>query len=182
MLFINSHNSPIADVILYHITRLPELAMIVFVVFLGLFHEKRVFLAVVVAMSLCGLSILLFKLFLFSDFNRPFQWLNSNKIPFHAVDGIRLHSNGSFPSGHTMSAFCSLALVAFISNRGIIQIFLFLLACASAFSRVYAAQHYLMDVYAGAIIGFTYAFFFYTVFQNKFTTLYWKKPLIQLKK
>ncbi len=179
---VNSLNSPAADIIFYHITRLPELAMIVFVFILSIFYERRIFLATVIAMSLCGLSILLFKHILFSDFNRPSMWLNSNHINFHRVAGIRLHTNGSFPSGHTIAAFCSLALVGFISRNGFLQFLLFILACASAYSRVYASQHYLMDVYAGALIGYFYAYFFFTLFENRFKTPVWQKPLIRFRK
>jgi len=181
LLAINGFNSPAADTLMYHITRLPELAMIVFVVVLSMFFERRIFLATVIAMSVCGLSILLFKHVLFSEYTRPFQWLDANHIRFHAVGGIRLHSNGSFPSGHTMSAFCALALAGFISKRASVQLLLFILACASAYSRVYVAQHFLMDVYAGGLIGYTTAFFFYTFFQNRFTTPYWQRSIIRRK-
>ncbi|MBL7836874.1 MAG: phosphatase PAP2 family protein [Bacteroidetes bacterium] len=179
MLFINSHHTPWLDTVMYHITRLPELAFIVFVFILGLFAERRQFLAIVVAMSLSGLSILLFKNVLFPDFDRPFQWLNANQVNFHHVPGIRLHSNGSFPSGHTIAAFCSLALVGFVSKKGWLQALLFIVACSAAYSRVYAAQHYLMDVYAGALIGFFYAFLFTWLFEKWFTTPVWLKPLIK---
>lgn len=181
LMAINGFNSPAGDAMMYHITRLPELAMIVFVIVLSLFFERRTFLAAVLAMSVCGLSILLFKHVLFSEYTRPFQWLDANHIRFHAVSGIRLHANGSFPSGHTMSAFCALALAGFISKRGSVQLLLFILACASAYSRVYVAQHFLMDVYAGGLIGYTLAFFFYTLFQNRFTTPYWQSSFIRRK-
>jgi membrane-associated phospholipid phosphatase len=181
LMVINGFYSPAGDMLMYHITRLPELAMIVFVVVLSLFFERRVFLATVIAMSVCGLSILLFKHVLFSDYTRPFQWLDANHIRFHAVSGIRLHANGSFPSGHTMSAFCALALAGFISKRGSVQFLLFLLACASAYSRVYVAQHFLMDVYAGGLIGYSFAFFFYNLFQSRFTTPYWQQSFIRRK-
>ncbi len=181
LMFINSHHSPDLDLILYHITRLPEVSMIVFVVFLSAFYERRIFLAVVVSMSLCGILILLSKNILFPDHLRPFQWLNSNKIPFHHVEGIRLHSNGSFPSGHSMAAFCSLALAGFISRSGIVQFLLFLLACVSAYSRVYVAQHYLQDIYTGALIGFFLAWILFTCFQVWFKTPYWQRSFLKRK-
>lgn len=179
MLFINSHNSSFLDLILYHVTRLPELAFIVFVVILGLFAEKRRLLAIVVAMSVCGLSIVLFKHFIFPSMDRPFHWLNGNNIQFHKVPGIHLHSNGSFPSGHTMAAFCSLALVGFVSGKAWVQFLLFIVACLAAYSRVYAAQHYLMDVYAGAIIGYLFALLFFVLFESMLRTPGWQKPLIR---
>ncbi len=179
LMFINGHHTPFLDVIMYHITRLPELAFIVFVVILALFAERRVLLAVVVAMALSGICIVLFKNVIFPGFFRPYHWLNGNHVTFHHVPGIHLHSNGSFPSGHTISAFCSLALVGFISRKPWVQFFLFIVACLSGYSRVYAAQHYLMDVYAGAVFGFFIALLIYQLFTSSFKTPFWSQPLIK---
>lgn len=179
LMFINGHHSAFLDVVMYHITRLPELAFIVFVVVLAFFAERRILMAVIIAMAFCGICIVLFKNFIFPDFFRPYHWLNGNKVAFHNVPGIHLHSNGSFPSGHTISAFCALALVGFISKKSWVQFLLFLLACLSGYSRVYAAQHYLMDVYAGAIFGFTVALIVYHIFTNNFKTPFWSQPLIK---
>jgi membrane-associated phospholipid phosphatase len=181
LLFINSHNSSILDKIMYHTTRLPELAYIVFIVVLGLFIEKRNLLSIVISLSLCGLLILLFKDVLFPHMTRPFEWLNSKHIPFHRVEGIRLHSNGSFPSGHSMSAFCSLALIGFASKKSWVQILLFLLAVLSGYSRIYVAQHYLMDVYTGALLGFLLAVLIQFNLYRLLKTPFWQKPLIQFK-
>ncbi len=96
------------------------------------------------------------------------------------VKGVRVFQDyTSFPSGHTISAFCALALVGFISKKPWVQFLLFLLACLSGYSRVYAAQHYLMDVYAGAIFGFTVALIVYHIFTNNFKTPFWSQPLIK---
>lgn len=182
LLFINGLHSPFLDRFMYHVTRLPELAMIVFVIILALFHERRFFLTAVVAMSVCGLSILLFKNIIFADFDRPFQWLDSQQIQFHRVEGIRLHSNGSFPSGHTMAAFCSLGLAGFISKSGWLQFFFFILAVLSAYSRVYTAQHYLMDIYAGALTGYGTALGIHLLFSGIFRTPYWNASILGRKK
>ena len=179
LMFINGHHSPFLDVVMYHITRLPELAFIVFVVVLAFFAERRVLLAVVLSMAFSGLCIVLFKNVIFADFFRPYHWLNGNKVPFHHVPGIHLHSNGSFPSGHTISAFCALALVGFISKKPWVQFLLFVLACLSGYSRIYAAQHYLMDVYAGALFGFVVALIFFQLFTSYFKTPFWMQPLIK---
>ncbi len=181
LLFINSHFTAFTDVMMYHVTRLPELAYIIFVIILGLFTEKRMFLTIVVTMCLSTLLIFLFKHQLFTDFNRPYHWLNEQHIPFHHVKGIRLHSNNSFPSGHTLAAFSSLALVGFVSKNGWVQFLLFLLACLSGYSRVYVAQHYLMDVYAGALIGFTIALLSYYFMHMIFKTPVWLNPIIKFK-
>ena len=123
---INGHHSDTLDFIFYHITRLPELSLIVFVIILSAFYERKILIATLIAMSLCGISILIFKNFIFSDFDRPFKWLSDHHIPFHEVPGIRLHANGSFPSGHTMSPFCALGIAGLISRNGFIQFIFFI--------------------------------------------------------
>ena len=180
LLMINGHYSSLLDTLMYHITRLPELAYVLFVLALGLFTQRRFFLAVVIAMSICGLTIILNKYLIFADAPRPLRYLTDHNISFHHVPGIQHHSNGSFPSGHTMSAFCALALAAFISKNKGMQFFFFLLALVSGYSRVYVAQHYLIDVYAGSIIGFTIALITFVIFESKFTTPYWQQPVIKI--
>jgi membrane-associated phospholipid phosphatase len=127
LVYVNQHHSPFLDLLMYHLTRIPELASIVFIIILGLFAERRQFFAIVMALSLSGILIVLSKNFIFSDFKRPFAWIMQNPpFSFHFVEGIKLHSNGSFPSGHTISAFCSLSLIGFLSRSGWIQFFLIL--------------------------------------------------------
>lgn len=180
LLFINGHYSSFLDTFMYHITRLPEIAYILFVIALGLFTQKRFFLAVVIGMAICGLTIVLNKYLIFADAPRPFRYLEDQQIMFHHVAGIQHHKNGSFPSGHTMSAFCSLALAAFISNNKLMQFFFFLLAAVSGYSRVYVAQHYLIDVYAGALIGFIIALVVFSIFERKFISPYWQQPVFKI--
>ncbi len=180
LLWVNGHYFPWLDKVMYHITRLPEIAFVLFVILLGVFTQKRYFLAIVCAMLLCLVAILLTKYLFFADAPRPYSWLSKNGVMFHKVEGIKLHSNGSFPSGHTMAAFCSLALAGFISNRGWLQFLFFIMAALSGYSRIYVAQHFLIDVYTGGLVGFTLAIIVFTVIEKKFRTPYWQMPLIKL--
>jgi membrane-associated phospholipid phosphatase len=41
------------------------------------------------------------------------------------------------------------------------------LACLTAFSRVYLSQHFIMDIYAGSIIGTLTAIGFYYLFYSR---------------
>jgi undecaprenyl-diphosphatase len=60
----------------------------------------------------------------------------------------------SFPSGHTQTAFAIAAVLSgFIALR--YSVITFLLAAMVGLSRVYLGVHFLTDVIAGALVGFT---------------------------
>lgn len=82
------------------------------------------------------------------------------------VDGVQLLKGlSSFPSGHTMSAFALFTFVALVlSRKGWLSFFCFFCAFAVGISRIYLVQHFLQDVYAGAIIGTFLALFIYLLY------------------
>lgn len=69
------------------------------------------------------------------------------------VEGVKVHSFNSFPSGHATSVFAMFTLLAIISTNKKVSYLFFALAFLTSFSRVYLSQHFVLDVYAGAIIG-----------------------------
>jgi undecaprenyl-diphosphatase len=79
--------------------------------------------------------------------------------PFRTVEGadaLTTHVVGqSFPSGHATTSFAGATMLAFFFPR--VAPWLFLLAVAIAFSRVYIGVHYLGDVLAGAALGVAWA-------------------------
>lgn len=71
------------------------------------------------------------------------------------VDGVTLLGGlTSFPSGHTMSGFALFTLIAFLSlKKQWIGFLCFILALVVGISRIYLVQHFLKDVYVGALMG-----------------------------
>lgn len=110
-----------------------------------------------IIVSVSGILILLTsiicKQILFQDFPRP-----TAEIPLsdfsHIIPDFEYAKRFSFPSGHTMSAFGMATVLSFLISNKSIQILLFVYAISIAFSRMYLLQHFYMDVYAGAIIGY----------------------------
>jgi membrane-associated phospholipid phosphatase len=71
----------------------------------------------------------------------------------HTVKGVELHTVGSFPSGHTATAFTFFLLLCLVVNKKWIVPIGFLYAILTAYSRVYLAQHFPRDLAAGMLVA-----------------------------
>lgn len=102
------------------------------------------------------------------DRPRPFQVYEIDVL-------ISSFSSGSFPSGHTMAAFCA-ATVMYVFNkeRGLM---LYALALFIGFTRMYLYAHFPTDVLAGAILGIICAMaVFFTLHRSQWKTVYVEVP------
>ncbi|MDZ4666597.1 MAG: phosphatase PAP2 family protein [bacterium] len=105
---------------------------------------------------------------LFSDLHRPLWHLEKlDASLYHVIAGADVVYNNSFPSGHTTSAFAFFISLALFLKRQSVQILLLMLALFIGFTRIYLFQHFLIDTFAGAIIGFSTAYFVYFTLYQK---------------
>ena len=121
------------------------------------------------------------KLFVFPMEHRPSVFLKNVKL--HFVDGLEIHASNSFPSGHTTQAFCMFFLFSFFYPNKFMQYVFFVIALLAGISRVYLLQHFLRDIYVGAMIGTLGSFILLYYFEKKhfLSNPNLDKPLIQIR-
>jgi membrane-associated phospholipid phosphatase len=152
-LYINKFHNTFADYFFAIITNVGDgLIWLPLLLFIFRFRKKSVFL--VLANFLVSSIITLFiKRILFWDALSPISLIAKN-YHLHLIEGIQIHTNNSFPSGHTVTIFAVVfTLITFYKKNFFLKYILLLTAFIVGFSRVYLAQHFPIDVLAGALIG-----------------------------
>jgi membrane-associated phospholipid phosphatase len=149
---INGAHTILLDSYFYFVTYFGNgLVYFVFII-LFLFFNIRHSFTFLVAAIIQALIVQFLKHVVFPDALRPMNFI-SNPNVIHTVEGVSVYINNSFPSGHTATAFCIYAILSFISGNRYFSVAMVLLAAAVGYSRIYLAQHFLIDVYFGSIIG-----------------------------
>lgn len=124
----------------------------VLIIFLG--KDRRMALMQVIAFITGGLTSLALKNWVFTDSLRPFAYFRDKQgLILQAIEGVKMYSYNSMPSGHTITGFAVWGLIANMSDKAAWQIFCFSMAAITGFSRIYVGQHFPADVWAGSVIG-----------------------------
>lgn len=166
ILAVNRHNTPFADWFFWLITAVGNGVFILGVAVLIFFFSKKQAAIIVAGYLLSGLIIQISKKFIFIDMHRPYKALSDISNELHKVDGVVFFSNNSFPSGHTASAFAMFATLAFMTRYAFLKNLCLLVACLVGYSRLYLLQHFLRDVFVGALIGVLTALFCQLIFDK----------------
>ena len=90
---------------------------------------------------------------LFAHHLRPIHFFQQMGITVHSIASVDQGMYYHFPSGHTAMTFTAFLCLATFSHRRWWQFVCGLLAVAVAYSRLYLAQHFILDTIAGATIG-----------------------------
>ncbi|CAG5011468.1 hypothetical protein DYBT9275_04956 [Dyadobacter sp. CECT 9275] len=157
LIHINAHWSPLGDAVFPFITYWGDGWFSMGIGLLMLLFSVRPGLCVILSYASSGIFAQLLKKFIFTDFYRPPKVLASVLPSLHQVSGVALHEFGSFPSGHTTSAFALFATLAFSSKSNLVKPFLLLPPILVAYSRMYLLAHFPEDVLAGAMIGVVFS-------------------------
>ncbi len=170
--FFSERRSAFGDLFFRWFTKMGEAWIYFPVLFYLLFQRYRY--AIVIPMI--GLTVTCFS-YAFKAFfgqDRPMAFLSKQGLfdLVQTVQGVELHSGAtSFPSGHTTSAFALFTFVALcLPYKRAVAALLFAIAFLTGISRIYLVQHFLKDVYAGAILGLFIGMVFYVVQERWDTT------------
>jgi len=165
LLYFSDNRSCFGDLFFKYGTKLGEEWAFISILVLFLFIRFRYALLI----PLTGLIVTLVS-FLSKNYflhPRPSEYYKSlgTLQDINLIDGVHLVKGlSSFPSGHTMAGFALFSLTAFLLKRkkgmGIV---LFVCALVVGISRVYLVQHFLKDVYLGAIMGVLIAMVIYSI-------------------
>jgi membrane-associated phospholipid phosphatase len=170
-ILVNRFHTPFFDVFFKIITNLGD-GIFIIVIGLGLiiFVSLRYGLFILSSFLSSSIIVQLLKRLVFTGHDRPAQFFKKLGIEIYQIPGLDYYYNFSFPSGHSTTAFALfLGLALFFKNNSMKFIFL-LIACITAFSRVYLSQHFLEDIIAGSVLGTLAALVMYIIYFK------WNKP------
>lgn len=151
-LWVNQWNSAGADIFFKYITHLGDGAIFPVVIIVLAFVKFRWALYELLAALMTLLFVFIAKQLIFNGMPRPTKYFE-NIEPLHLVEGVKMHAWNSFPSGHTITAFAIFMILVLIVKSNYLKFLFTLIAILAGFSRVYLSQHFLGDVFTGAIIG-----------------------------
>lgn len=152
-LLMNEFHSPLLDTIMKWLTIFGDGTFAVIFALLFLLYRIRISIFLLFTWAVSGIAAQILKRFVFPDYPRPHAYFKDAGIDIYTVPGIEIHLNHSFPSGHTTTVFAIfIGLTFFVKNR-LLRFILLLLACLTAYSRVYLGQHFLSDILAGSALG-----------------------------
>lgn len=165
-IWLNSHNSGFFDWVFSHVTILGDGIFVICIAVILVFYSLRSSVFLLTAYLSTGLVVQILKRVIFADYQRPVKYFHDT-VQLHLIDGVRLLNGHSFPSGHSASAFALFLSIAMITRNRFLKLACFILACTVAYSRVYLSQHFLVDIFAGSLIGVIGTLALYPVFYHK---------------
>ncbi len=152
----NTHHSSFGDVCMYYISMLGEgpFSAILLLLLLGMRKLRNWWYFIAAACCNILSAFLTQGVKYLVKAPRPLQYFN-NAPWIHALPEWPHLYNHSFPSGHTCAGFALFSFLAFLlpPRHKSWGIPLFIVALLIAYSRIYLAAHFFLDVYVGSILG-----------------------------
>ena len=164
--WLTTHRHPVWDHYFYQVTKLGEyMAFVVIGLMLWFQSWKKMILIPLLGGVVTLMTYILKKIF-YEE--RPWLYLKRSGWdgPMAVLDYHLLTGHSSFPSGHSMAAWALFTLAAALIRKVWVSILCLILAASVSISRVYLMAHFLRDVIAGAVIGFSLGYIFYFLFKK----------------
>lgn len=149
-LVINRYNSTSLDYFFRYWTFLGDGLIWIPLFAYVLIFRRDYFITVVAGLIICTILTQFMKKVVFPEDFRPIVVL-SEKV--RTIPGYYMNRAHSFPSGHTSTAFTLALLMTYIVKKNFWVYFFPLIAFFVGYSRVYLAQHFVTDVFAGMLTG-----------------------------
>jgi len=162
---LNHYHYQSTDFCFSYLTWLGDGFIPIIIGFIYLLFSFRKGIKVLAAGLMAGLFVQFLKHLVFPGVQRPYAIFKDNPA-FYSIEGYKLYSSFSFPSGHAATIFALCFVIAIFSKNHIVKLLLLLIAIIVAFSRVYLSQHFLIDIYIGSIIGVLTALFTDSAFET----------------
>ncbi len=149
---INQFHHPILDFFFANITHLGDGLILIIPIVLFIFHKYCYLILLAISSVIHLVLVHIAKKWVFHGMPRPAEFFKD--ISFYEVPGVELHHWGSFPSGHTTTVFMLASFFYLVLPKNMkVHSLLMGIAFLVGFSRVYLMQHFLMDIWAGALLG-----------------------------
>ncbi len=117
-----------------------------------LLKRKKLALSILAAYLVSGLASQLLKNIVYAP--RPKIFFSSGGFSYWLdVFSVSGHGSSSFPSGHSASAFALSTVLAIYYRNRTAGVLFALAAILVAYSRIYLAEHFQADVWAGSFLG-----------------------------
>jgi membrane-associated phospholipid phosphatase len=150
-LYLNKYHTPFLDFTFKYITYLGDGIMFAVLIIYFFFISKKESLKYAISGVLTLIIATITKRLIFIKSARPVEYFGEENL--HLIKGVKMAHWHSFPSGHAITVFIiSALLITSIKNKKQ-QIFIVFCALLAGYSRVYLSQHFLIDIFAGSIIG-----------------------------
>ena len=148
---VNNRYSFFGDAVFPYITDLGNgWTIVILSAIIALFNYRKAFL-MAGSWAITSLSAQLIK-HLFNS-PRPKLYFKDYLSNIHFVKGVNVLQYGSFPSGHTTTAFSAAVVIIYLTWNKKWSIPVLLVALLVGYSRMYLSQHFFEDVTGGSALG-----------------------------
>ncbi len=168
-LWVNSKHNTTFDFIFKHLTHLGDGLFAAVICLIVLLFYRKYFWSSIVCIYVPAIVTQILKRLVFEDHLRPAAKMSAY-TQLHFIEGVTIHTQNSFPSGHSTGAFALFLFMALAIPNKKIGILFLALAVIAAFTRVYLLQHFFEDVFVGSLIAVTCTTLLFTLFETKRAT------------